>query len=403
MDEQKNFKDHRELGRELELFFFDETSPGSVFWLPKGMIIFKELEQFIKSNIDNRGYQEISTPIIVKSDLFKKSGHWQYYKDNMFNFKVDKESYSVKPMNCPESTIVYNFKTRSYKDLPIRLSEFGRLHRNERSGTLNGLFRVRQFVMDDAHVFCRMDQIQSEIAEMLDIVLNLYRQLQLPVKFGLATKPEKALGDTKSWENAEHQLTEALNSNNIEYHILEGEGAFYGPKIHIDFTDNLGRVWTMATIQVDFQIPQRMDLEYIDKDGKPKHPVMIHRAILGTFERFIGIITEYYQGAFPIWLTPIQAVVIPITDRNKEYAQKVNKELKEAGIKIQLDTRTETLQAKIRDAQIQKIPYMLVVGDKEEKENNVALRLRNGENLGSNSIQDVKTKILRTIEEKTGL
>src|SRR3990167_5641479 len=235
---QKQLKDHREIGRELELFFFDETSPGSCYWLPKGMVIFKQLEKFIRDTVDNRGYEEISTPIIVKSELFKKSGHWEFFRDNMFNFKVDNEDYSIKPMNCPESAIAYSFKTRSYKDLPIRFSELGRLHRNERSGTLNGMFRVRQMVMDDAHVFCTNDQIQAEITQMLDITLDLYKKLGLPITFGLATRPKKAMGTKETWQDAQNQLSSALKSHNITYQILEGEGAFYGPKIHIDFKDS---------------------------------------------------------------------------------------------------------------------------------------------------------------------
>lgn len=376
-------KDHRQIGQELELFLFDETSPGSAFWLPKGMIIFKELEKLIRQLIDNRGYQEISTPIIVKSELFKKSGHWQFFKENMFNFKVDNEDYSIKPMNCPESTIVYSSKTRSYKDLPIRFSEFGRLHRNEKSGTLNGMFRVRQLVMDDAHVFCRMDQIRQEISAMLEITLDLYKRLKLQVTFGLATKPDKAMGDKKDWDKAEEQLENALKHHKIDYRILKGEGAFYGPKIHIDFKDNLERVWTMATIQVDFQMPARLGLAYVDRDGKESRPVIIHRAILGSFERFIGIITELYQGAFPIWLSPVQAIILPISDKFVPYAQKVKKQLTDANIRTEVDERNETLQAKIRDATLQKIPYLLVVGGKEQESQTVAVRNREAKDLGT--------------------
>lgn len=403
MEETKNLKDHRELGKELELFFFDEMSPGSVFWLPKGMVIFKELERFIRTTIDNCGYQEISTPIIAKSELFKKSGHWKFFKDNMFNFKIERESWSIKPMNCPESAIVYRFKTRSYKDLPLRFSELGRLHRNERSGTLNGLFRARQMVMDDAHIFCRLDQIQEEITDMLDIILDFYKKLGLPVKFGLATRPEKAMGNKRAWEKAEEQLSQAMKSHDIDFKILKGEGAFYGPKIHVDFTDNLGRVWTMATIQVDFQMPRSLELEYIDRNGKSQWPVMLHRAVFGSFERFIGILTEHYQGAFPAWLSPLQAIVLPITDRNGEYARKVAKTLKDAALRSEVDGRAETLQAKIRDAQIQKIPYMLIVGDKEEKSRKVSLRLRTGEDLGGINTEAVIEKIRRAIEEKKDL
>lgn len=394
-------KDHRELGRELELFLFDEISPGSVFWLPKGMIIFKELEKFTRAIIDNRGYQEISTPIIVKSELFKRSGHWEFFKDDMFNFKVDNESYSIKPMNCPESTIVFSSKTRSYKDLPLRFSEFGRLHRNERSGTLNGMFRVRQMVMDDAHVFCRPDQIQSEITEMLDITLDLYQKLNLPITFGLATRPKKAMGDKKTYEKAQEQLAKSLKSHKIDFQILAGEGTFYGPKIHIDFKDFLARTWTMATIQVDFLMPQGLDISYIDEHGKNARPVMIHRAILGSFERFVGIITEQYQGAFPAWLSPIQAIVLPLSDKFTAYGQKIASDLKPANIRVEIDQRNETLQAKIRDASLQKIPYLLIVGAKEEESKLAAVRTREGKSLGQMSSADFINKIKTEIENKT--
>lgn len=396
-----NLKDHREIGKELDLFFFDEISPGSVFWLPKGMVIFKELEKLIRSVIDNRGYQEISTPIIVKSDLFKKSGHWEFFKENMFNFKVDKESYSIKPMNCPESTIVYNFRIRSYKDLPLRFSEFGRLHRNERSGTLNGMFRVRQMVMDDAHIFCRMDQIQSEITEMLDITLDLYKKLNLPITFGLATKPEKAMGDKKTWNDAENQLSEAMKSHGIDYKVLAGEGAFYGPKIHIDFQDSLGRVWTMATIQVDFQMPESLDLSYVNEEGKPTKPVMIHRAILGSFERFVGIITELYQGVFPLWLSPVQVVIIPVTDRSTKYSKKVLEQLLREGIRANLDSRSETMQARIRDAEIQKIPYIIVVGDKEEKARTITVRTRGQKDIKDEKLDNFTKRLVESVQKRT--
>lgn len=398
---KKALKDHREIGRELDLFLFDEISPGSVFWLPKGMIIFRELERFIRSVIDNRGYQEISTPIITKSELFKRSGHWEFFKDNMFNFKVDKEDYSIKPMNCPESTIVFSSKTRSYKDLPLRLSEFGRLHRNERSGTLNGMFRVRQMVMDDAHVFCRPDQIQAEITEMLDITLDLYRKLNLPITFGLATRPVKAMGNKKTYEKAKKQLAKALKSHKIEFQTLKGEGTFYGPKIHIDFKDSLNRTWTMATIQVDFLMPASLDISFIDEGGKKARPVMIHRAILGSFERFIGIMTEHYQGAFPVWLSPVQAIVLPLSDKFLDYARDVFVDLESANLKIELDERGETLQAKVRDATLQKIPYILVVGSKEQEARSVAVRTREGKDLGQMKIDQFRQKILAEIEKKS--
>ena len=393
-------KDHREIGRELELFFFDETSPGSCYWLPKGMVIFKQLEKFIRDTIDNRGYEEISTPIIVKSELFKKSGHWEFFRNSMFNFKVDNEDYSIKPMNCPESAIAFSFKTRSYKDLPIRFSEFGRLHRNERSGTLNGMFRVRQMVMDDAHVFCTQEQIQTEITQMLDITLDLYKKLHLPITFGLATRPKKALGDKKTYEQAQDQLARALKSHKIDYKILDGEGAFYGPKIHIDFKDFLQRTWTIATIQVDFLMPASLAISYVAESGKQLTPVIIHRAILGSFERFVGIICEIYQGAFPLWLSPVQVAILPITDKNLKYATLVAQKLG-SDFRIEVDSRNQTLQAKIRDATLQKIPYIVVVGQREEKTAKIAVRTRDAKDLGTMSVEDFATKLSQHIDSKT--
>ena len=397
---ESSSRDHREIGRDLELFFFDDTSPGSAYWLPKGMIIFKELEKFIRETIDEEGYEEISTPIIVKSDLFKKSGHWQFFKDSMFNFKVESEDWSIKPMNCPQSTIVYGFKTRSYKDLPLRLSEFGRLHRNERSGTLNGMFRVRQLVMDDAHIFCKNDQIQEEIAQMLEITIDLYKKLGLPVTFGLATRPDKAMGTKETWKDAENQLASALKSHNIDFRILKGEGAFYGPKIHIDFEDSLGRNWTLATIQVDFQMPKSLSLEYIDEQGKSQIPVMIHRAILGSFERFVGIITEHFQGKFPLWLSPVQVALLPIVDKVASYAESVQKKLESAKIRSHLDNRKETLQAKIRDATLLKIPYLVIVGEKEQKAAKIAIRTREGKDLGQTTVVEFITQLEKDIASK---
>lgn len=394
-------KDHRELGRELELFFFDDTSPGSAYWLPKGMIIFKELEKFIRETIDVSGYQEVSTPIIVKSDLFKKSGHWQFFKGNMLNFKVESEDYSIKPMNCPESTVIYSSRTRSYKDLPLRLSEFGRLHRNERTGTLNGMFRVRQLVMDDAHVFCTKEQIQNEITQMLDITLTLYKKLNLPITFGLATRPVKALGDKKTYEQAQDQLSRSLKTHNINFEILKGEGAFYGPKIHIDFKDSLERTWTMATIQVDFSMPKSLKISYVSEKGDSKTPVMIHRAILGSFERFVGIITEHYQGAFPLWLSPVQVIILPITDKNIKYAQNLLEDFKKAQVRFDLDIRNETLQAKIRDATLQKIPYLVIIGEKEENAAKIAIRTREGKDLGQMPLDDFLKKIGAEIANKS--
>lgn len=387
--------DHRKLGTQLELFFFDEIAPGAPFWLPKGMIIFKELEKFIREQTEAAGYEETSTPILIKSELFKQSGHWDHFQENMFNFGVDKEPYSLKPMNCPESTLIYRFKTRSYRDLPLRFSELGRLHRNERTGTLGGMFRVRQITMDDAHVYCRPDQIQEEIAAMLDLTLTFYKQLGLPVSFALATKPDKALGKAEGWIKAEKHLAQALESHKLKYATLPKQGTFYGPKIHIDVTDSLGRAWTLATIQIDFQMPERFRLEYVDRGGKAQRPAMIHRAVFGSFERFVGVLLEHFNGAFPVWLAPVQAVVVPVSQKYNDYAEKVAKEIKQqaVGIRIEPWVGEGTLSAKIREAEVQMIPYILVVGEREEKSKSVAVRLRDGKDLGAKKTSDVAAKV----------
>ncbi len=363
----------------MDLFSFHEVAPGAPFWHHKGMVIFKELEKYIRELQSQNDYQEISTPIMVKEELFKKSGHLENYKENMFQILVGGENepaqtFYLKPMNCPESALVYQTKIRSYRDLPLRLAELGRLHRNELSGVLGGLFRVRQFTMDDAHIYCRKDQIKSEFVKILEMTEEFYKKLCLPVSYGLATRPEKAMGDKKLWDEAEKVLEEALKEAGLKYKILEGEGAFYGPKVHFDIKDSLDRTWTLATAQLDFQIPERMELEYIDENGKPQRPAIIHRAIFGTFERFIGIITEHFQGAFPLWLAPVQAVLIPVSEKQKEYTEKIYKELKENGIRAEIYESGETLPKRIREAELQKITYILVAGEKEEKNGSVNAR-----------------------------
>lgn len=393
-------KDHRQIGQELDLFSFHEVAPGAVFWHPKGWIIYQILQEFLRAKLAQEGYHEISTPIMAKSDLFKKSGHWDYYNEHMFNFSAEEQAYSLKPMNCPESTIIYSSKTRSYQDLPIRFSDFGILHRNELSGVLGGLFRVRQFVIDDAHHYVRPDQIQDEIHKLLILVTDFYNSFGFKPQFYFATKPDKAMGDPKLWQEAEKDLEIALKDAKVKYGIKEKDGAFYGPKIDIHIKDSQDRNWQLATIQLDFQIPERMQLEYIDKGGERKRPVMIHRAILGSLERFIGVLTEHFQGAFPIWLSPVQAVILPVADRHQDQAKKVHDELQEAKIRVQIDTRQETLQAKIRDATLQKIPYMAIIGDKEVASKNISVRTRIGEDLGQLSLSQFLQKVKEEIDKK---
>jgi threonyl-tRNA synthetase len=384
--EEARRRDHRKLGRELELFFFDEVAPGQPFWLPKGLRIIHELEALLQHELDSRGYLEISTPSLVKSDLWKQSGHWDFYEQGMFKLDVEDEDYAFKPMNCPESTRVFRFKTRSYRDLPLRLAQTDRLLRNERSGTLNGLLRVRQLTMDDAHIFCRPDQVQAEIRGVLEFQKAIYGVFGLVPRYYLSTRPDKAIGDPAVWEVAEADLRAALESNGLAYEVKAGEGAFYGPKIDVDIQDALGRPWQLNTTQLDFQQPERFKLEYIGEDGQPHQPVMIHRAIYGTYERFMAVLVEHYAGAFPLWLAPVQAVVIPIADRHLEYAESVAAQLHAVGLRAEVDARREKMQAKIRDAQGQQVPYMLVVGDRDQQGGTVSVRERREGDLGAQPV-----------------
>ncbi|MGH7263883.1 MAG: threonine--tRNA ligase [Candidatus Rokuibacteriota bacterium] len=378
--EEARRRDHRKLGRELALFDFHDVSPGAPFWLPKGMIVFRELERYERELQDAGGYLEISTPILVNKRLWEQSGHWEHYHENMFKLEVEEQVFSLKPMNCPESTYVYRHVLRSYRDLPLRYAEMGRLHRNERSGTLTGLFRVRQFTQDDAHIYCRPDQLQDEIAGVLQMVKEFYGTFGLEPMLRLATRPEKFLGTAEQWDHAERALEEALKANGLAYTIKSGDGAFYAPKIDIHIEDALGRDWQMATIQADLtMVPDRFELEYIDADGKPKRPIAIHRAILGSFERFIGILTEHFAGAFPTWLAPVQARVLPVSAKSLEYARTVFERLRAAGLRAELDDRSEKLGYKVREAQLHKVPYMLVVGEREAREGTASLRRRSGE------------------------
>ena len=375
--EEAKKRDHRKLGRELELFEFHDIAPGAAFWLPGGMVLVRELEKFARESLDAQGYQEISTPMLVNKKLWEQSGHWALYSENMFKVEVEEETFSLKPMNCPESSYVYRRALRSYRDLPIRYSEMGRCHRNERSGTLTGLIRVRQFTQDDAHIYLRPDQVQAEITDLLVLVREWYGTFELRPSYRLATRPPDKLGTEQQWDQAEEALHEALRANGLIYDLDKGGGAFYGPKIDIDVEDTLGRQWQLATIQVDLtMLPERMQCEYIDSDGQPKRPVVIHRAIFGSYERFIAILTEHFAGAFPSWLAPVQARVLPISEKHLEYAKSVHARLRAARFRAGLDDRNEKLGYRIREAQMHKVPYTLVVGEREAQQGTASLRQR---------------------------
>ena len=373
-------RDHRRLGVALDLFSFHDVSPGSAFWHPKGQRIWRTLETAIIELQERRGYQEISTPILVSEKLWRQSGHWDHYAENMFIVESEKQLFSLKPMNCPESTIIYRSKLRSYRDLPLRYSELGRLHRNERSGTLSGLTRVRQFIQDDAHIYVRPDQLPDELEALLDEVRETYSWFGLVPRFAFATKPDKAIGDPALWERAEGMIKDTLDRTGANYVTKPKDGTFYAPKIDIYIDDALGREWQMATIQADLvMLPERFDLTYIDENGQPKRPIAIHRAIYGSLERFIGILVEHFAGAFPLWLAPVQAVVIPIADRHIEAAEELAGVLRSRGLRVEVDGSSNRMQYKIRTAQEQKVPYMVVLGDREIEARTASPRTRAGE------------------------
>jgi threonyl-tRNA synthetase len=378
--EEAKRRDHRRLGAQLDLFTFHDVSPGSAFWHPKGMRLWRTLETAMRELQERRGYQEVGTPILVHQKLWEQSGHWDHYADDMFTLQVEGQTFSLKPMNCPESSYIYRSHVRSYRDLPLRLSEYGRLHRNERSGVLHGLTRVRHFVQDDAHIFVRPDQIGSEIEALLGEVTETYSWFGLEPRFTFGTRPDKALGDPALWERAEGLMSEALERSGVQYRVKPGDGAFYAPKIDIQIEDALGREWQTATIQADLvMLPERFDLTYIDQDGQARRPIAIHRAIYGSLERFIGVITEHFAGAFPFWCAPVQAVVVPIASRHNEPAAELAALLRGRGIRVELDDSDSRMQNKIRLAQEQKVPYMLVLGDREVTARSVAVRTRAGE------------------------
>ena len=402
--EEAQKRDHRKLGKELELFHFDETAPGMPYWLPKGFKLLSELINFWRIEHEKRGYQEISTPLLNDKKLWEISGHWEHFREDMFHVPVDgNTTYGLKPMNCPNAMVVFNFKTRSYRELPLRLSDLGILHRHELAGTLHGLLRVQKFQQDDAHLFVTEDQLEQEYIGVLEIVDLFYSIFDLKYSFRLGTRPEGYIGDLETWNKAEAVLRNILDKHvgPGNYRVADGDGAFYGPKIDILMEDDLGRSWQMGTIQLDFQLPRRFNCSYIDKDGQAKTPVVIHRAIFGTFERFIGILVEHTAGAFPAWLAPVQARIITIADRHIPYAQEVMQRLRDLGIRVELDHSSERMNAKIREAQHQKIPYMLVVGDREQQSESVSVRLRTNEKLGVTPLETFIVRITDIIKTKS--
>ncbi len=401
MLEEAKKRDHKKLGPQLELFFFHETAPGMAYWLPKGVTVYNELLSFWRDEHSKRGYQETFSPILNKKELYITSGHYDHYWEDMFVANMgENEEYGVKAMNCPNAMTIFGFKTRSYKDLPLRLSDTDPLHRYEKSGVLNGLFRVRLFRQDDAHIFVSENQIEQEFKNLFEIVERFYSIFNLEYSFRLGKRPEKFMGDPKVWDKAEGALEEILKNSGKDYVVAEGEGAFYGPKIDILMKDSLGRQWQMGTLQLDFQQPERFGLKYSDSDGSMKTPIAIHRVVYGSLERFIGLLIEHFGGAFPTWLSPNQVQIIPIADRHNEYAQIVLEQLRGSGVRAEVDSRSEKMQGKIRDAQLQKVPYMLIVGDREAESNQVAVRTRGNEDLGAIGISDFISKIKKEIESK---
>ena len=402
MIEEAKKRDHRKLGKELELFFFDETAPGMAYWMPKGFTMMNTLIDFWRKEHKKRGYQEFSGPQLNSSELWKISGHWDHYKEDMFVLTdADGNEQALKPMNCPNSIKIYQSKLRSYKDLPLRFNDVDVIHRNEKSGQLNGLFRVRMFRQDDSHNYITEEQIGSEIKDIIEIAKQLYSVFGLEYKLTLSTRPEEDfMGEIETWDKAENDLRKVLDEicGEGNYQVNEGDGAFYGPKIDIKMKDCLGREWQMGTVQLDFQLPQRFNLHYIDKDGNKKTPIMVHRALFGSFDRFIGIITEHFAGAFPTWLAPVQVRILPIADSHKEYAEKLKQKLEEYDIRVELDEREEKIGYKIREAQLQKIPYMLILGDKEVEANAVGVRSRKDGDIGAMSVEDFINKIEEEIK-----
>jgi threonyl-tRNA synthetase len=401
--EEAKKRDHRKLGKELGLFTFHQWAPGAAFWLSKGTTLYNLLANYMREVLFPAGYVEVKTPLVYNKALWERSGHWKHYRANMFLIESEGETMSMKPMNCPGHFLTYASEMRSYRDLPIRFHEQTPLHRNEASGVLSGLTRVRQFSQDDAHCFVTQEQIGEEVERLIRLVQRVYGDFDLPFTAKLSTRPDEFLGEVATWDHAEAQLKQALESARMPYTINDKDGAFYGPKIDFDITDALGRKWQCATIQLDYEQPRNFDLKYIGADNTEHRPVVIHRAIFGSFERFIAILIEHYAGAFPLWLAPVQAIVLPIADRHMAYAQSVRHRLAAGGLRVELDERQEKIGYKIREAQLQKIPYMLVVGDKEVADGAVAVRSRAGGDLGARSVDDFVKDALREAQRKSAI
>ena len=398
--EEAKRRDHRKLGKELGLFMMTEEGPGFPFFLPKGMVLKNTLLDYWRQCHKRYGYVEISTPIILNQELWHRSGHWDHYKDNMYTTVIDGEDYAIKPMNCPGGMLVYKSEPHSYRDLPLRMAELGLVHRHEMSGALHGLFRVRCFTQDDAHIFMTPDQMKDEIKGVVKIFDEIYSTFGLTYQIELSTMPEDHMGDEKDWKFAEDTLQAAITEMGKDFIINAGDGAFYGPKLDFHLADSLGRTWQCGTIQLDFQMPERFDLEYVGEDGEKHRPVMIHRALLGSIERFIGVITEHFAGAFPAWLSPVQVKLLPVTDRAMDYAKNVAAQLDSQGFRVEVDGRNEKIGKKIREATLEKIPFMLVVGDRDMEAGTVSVRTRTGEDLGAMSLADFAAKLHEIVDSK---
>ncbi|TMM10335.1 MAG: threonine--tRNA ligase [Actinobacteria bacterium] len=398
--EQARARDHRKLGRELGLFMFSELSPGSPFWQPAGMPIWNELTGLWRDENERRGYKEVRTPILYDVELWKQSGHWDKYRDHMYFTDVEERAMGLKPMNCPAHIQIYKEERRSYRDLPIRYSEAGLVHRHEPSGVLHGLLRVRHITQDDAHIFCTEEQVEEEVIACLDFGFFLYEIFGFDPRLELSTRPPVRIGTDEMWDAAEEALEAALRHRGLEYELNEGDGAFYGPKIDLHMTDSIGRSWQLGTVQLDYSMPDRFGLEYTGADNAEHRPVMIHRALLGSFERFIGILIEHYAGEFPLWLAPVQAMVLPIADRHLEYAGRVRDELAAAGLRVELDERTESVGKKIRDAEVRKVPHMLVVGDREQEAGRVSLRRHREGDVGAVEVSELAKDLAAEVAER---
>ncbi|WP_342599393.1 threonine--tRNA ligase [Psychrobacillus sp. FSL H8-0483] len=380
---------HQKLGQQLELFMSMEEAPGMPFYLPKGMVLRNELENLWRIKHQRAGYQEIKTPIMMKQELWEKSGHWDHYHENMYFSNVDEQKYAIKPMNCPGAVLIFNSKRRSYRELPVRYAELGLVHRHELSGSLNGLLRVRAFTQDDAHLFVREDQIESEIDKVLDLVDEFYSEFGFSYKIELSTRPADFMGSVEVWDLAEQALESVLKKKQLDYQVNEGDGAFYGPKIDFHILDSLGRSWQCGTVQLDFQMPEKFNCQYIDEDNQLKKPIMIHRAIYGSIERFIAILLEHFQGSFPLWLAPVQLKILPIADAHVSYAEEVKRKLEQDGYRVEIDNRVEKIGLKIREGSLQKHPYMLIVGDQEMEKDVVSVRKHKGGSIGEMNMSEL--------------